>query len=505
MDIDDGRRRMPPGDEGAEGEPSRIEGDGAGPGWPCEGGSSGDDGHPEWSEDADYPDWSPEPPDAVGRVVEAATVMASFAVDRLMGIDRVRQEAFSLAARRGGRFSSEIVLRSVRLELAAALRITEYAAGQLIAHAEALVHRYRPVLTALGRAEITERHAEVFVDALDAVEPEHRATIAPRALEIAKAEPVGVFRRALRALIDDVRATTLAERHDAALQRRRVVVEPADDGMAWLMALIPAVEAHAAHDRLTRMAKAIRRVDGESRSLDQIRADALGDLLVAGDTGALPEGARGIRASVVITVPALTLLGAGEGEDAGFGDGAGHGPGPGPGAGRGAGPGFGERTGFWDRRGRSGMPVVEGVGPIPVERARELCGGDGAWMRVLTHPETGAVLSVGRDRYDPPSTLRKLTRWRADRCMAPGCGMPAARCEVDHTLAWEHGGQTSLENLAPICKGHHTVKHHGGWHVEQVGGGGALQWTSPSGRRYRVEPERRVPVFRSADASDAPF
>lgn len=91
--------------------------------------------------------------------------------------------------------------------------------------------------------------------------------------------------------------------------------------------------------------------------------------------------------------------------------------------------------------------------------------------------------------------------------MAPGCGIPAARCEIDHTVAWEHGGQTSLDNLAPLCKGHHTIKHHGGWRVEQVpDSGGILEWTSPSGRRYRVEPERRVPVFRASDdLAGAPF
>ena len=74
--------------------------------------------------------------------------------------------------------------------------------------------------------------------------------------------------------------------------------------------------------------------------------------------------------------------------------------------------------------------------------------------------------------------------------------MPASRCEVDHTVAWEHSGDTALENLAPLCKGHHTVKHHGGWRLRQVpDSGGAVEWTSPAGRRYVVEPERRVPVF----------
>jgi len=89
--------------------------------------------------------------------------------------------------------------------------------------------------------------------------------------------------------------------------------------------------------------------------------------------------------------------------------------------------------------------------------------------------------------------------------MAPGCSIPAERCEIDHTVAWVHGGTTSLENLAPLCKGHHTVKHHGRWKVEQVAGsGGALAWTSPAGRRYRVEPERRLPVFVPTASAGAP-
>ncbi len=122
-------------------------------------------------------------------------------------------------------------------------------------------------------------------------------------------------------------------------------------------------------------------------------------------------------------------------------------------------------------------------------------------MRVLTHPETGA----GRTRYRPPASLRRLLRWRATRCMAPGCGIPADRCDLDHTIAWEHGGHTAADNLAPLCRGHHSVKHHGGWRVAHVADHpGALAWTSPSGRRYIVEPERRIPVFRPADHDHDP-
>ena len=144
----------------------------------------------------------------------------------------------------------------------------------------------------------------------------------------------------------------------------------------------------------------------------------------------------------------------------------------------------------------SDLPVVEGIGPIPVSVARELCGGDASWMRVLTHPETGMVLSVGRDQYPPPAPLRRLVKWRADRCMGPGCGMPASRCQIDHNVAWEDGGHTCLENNCPFCQGHHTVRHHGNWEIRQIpGSGGAIEWTSPTGRRYIVQPERKVPVF----------
>ena len=271
--------------------------------------------------------------------------------------------------------------------------------------------------------------------------------------------------------IDAARAETLSERYDRALQERRVIVVPAEDGMAWFSALLPSVEAHAIHSRLTAIAKVLATSESEMRTLDQLRSDVFADLLIDGDTPLHPKEAHGIRATVSVTVPVLSLLD--------------------------------------DHRAAAQPAVVEGIGPIPIDRARELCGAADSFMRILTHPETGMVLSVGRDQYRPPSSLRKLARWRADRCMAPGCGIPASRCDLDHSIAWEDGGDTSLQNLAPLCRGHHRVKHHGRWSVAQLDGG-ALEWISPAGRRYVVQPERRVPVFRPvayepADSADAPF
>jgi hypothetical protein len=417
--------------------------------------------------------WDPETdvdataPDSVDLVVEAAAMIAVFAAQQLERIDALRREA--LAAADELRFGSrEIAERSVRLEVAAALRSSEYAAGELIARAEALVHRFPQMLASLRAARTTEQHARIFVDAMVGVEAHFHDRIVPRAIALAEDEAAGVFRRSLKRLIESVRADTLAQRHEAALARRRVVLQDDDDGMAWLSVYAPAVEVHAIHSRLTAMGKAIARAEGETRTLDQIRADIAGDLLVDGETSHLAPEARGVRASVSVTVPVLTLLD--------------------------------------ESNAAADSAVVEGIGPIPIARARELSGGAEGWTRVLTHPETGIVLSVGRDQYRPPESLRRLVRWRAARCMAPGCGMPASRCEIDHTVAWHDGGATSLTNLAPLCKGHHTVKHHGRWRVEQIpDSGGALAWTSPTGRRYRVEPERRVPVFRASVDDLPPF
>ena len=408
-------------------------------------------------------------PDPLDVVVDLAGMMATVAAERLQRIDELRQ-AHLADAEVAGRVLTDVVMRGLRLELAAAMRITEYAAGNLIALAEALVQRYPEVMAAFSDARITERHAEMLVDGLDELEPGLQGDLLGEALALAESQPVGEFRRSLRKLIESARVVTLAERHEAALTHRRVYVEPVGDGMAWTHHLGPEVEATAAYGRATAIAKTILAQEGETRSLDQIRADVMADLLIEGTTTAHPGEARGIRATVVVTVPALSLL---QETDAAV-------------AAAGADP-----------------ASVEGVGAIPIGRARELCGGDAMWMRVLTHPETGVVLSVGRTQYSPPASLRRLAKWRADRCMGPGCGMPASRCEVDHTIAWEHGGDTALENLAPLCKGHHKVKHHGGWQLKQITeSGGAVEWTSPAGRRYVVEPERRVPVF--AVSSEGP-
>jgi Domain of unknown function (DUF222) len=89
--------------------------------------------------------------------------------------------------------------------------------------------------------------------------------------------------------------------------------------MAWISALLPAVDALAIFDRLTGAAKSFQN-DGDPRTMPQLRADILRSCLLDDDaivlaghsvTGGSGEirRFRGIRPQVLITLPVLTLLG----------------------------------------------------------------------------------------------------------------------------------------------------------------------------------------------------
>jgi len=134
---------------------------------------------------------------------------------------------------------------------------------------------------------------------------------------------------------------------------------------------------------------------------------------------------------------------------------------------------------------------LEGFGPIDIETARQLAAQALSFIRVLTDPQTGAVLSVGRDRYRVPADLKTALMVRDATCRFPGCRRRAARCDLDHSTAWQDGGCTELGNLAHLCRKHHRLKHEAGWTVTHDGGG-ILTWTSPVGRVYRTEPATAV-------------
>lgn len=340
--------------------------------------------------------------------------------------------------------AAELAERSAAAELARLLRIPEGTARVRLEQAHDLCTGLPATLAALESGEITGEQASVIADRAATLpaqsRPAFEAALLPKATKLG----LPALRRKVRRVADRLHPEPLTVRRVRAEADRRVELSPEADGMSFLGALLPAETAHAVFNRLTRAAKSLQG-PGETRTLAQLRADVLADLLTnAGmDTGP----AAGIRAEAMVTVPVFTLLGLDE-EPA----------------------------------------ELEGYGPIPADVARALCADAPSFHRVLTHPETGVRLSWGRTTYRVPKDLARVVRHRHPVCTFAGCRRGAGTCELDHTLAFADGGDTALDNLGPACKHHHRLKHTAGWTATQAPGG-IFNWTSPAGYTSNSDPD----------------
>ncbi|MEV8236016.1 DUF222 domain-containing protein [Rhodococcus sp. NPDC077669] len=86
--------------------------------------------------------------------------------------------------------------------------------------------------------------------------------------------------------------------------------------------------------------------------------------------------------------------------------------------------------------------------------------------------------------YRPDALTTAAVRLRDRHCRFPGCHRPAARCQLDHIIAFDHanplgGGWTTVNNLQCLCEYHHSVKTAGYWTAVMLPGG-AILWTSTS-------------------------
>jgi len=127
---------------------------------------------------------------------------------------------------------------------------------------------------------------------------------------------------------------------------------------------------------------------------------------------------------------------------------------------------------------------LSGYGAIPAAVARELAA-DGKWRKFITDPTTGNLLDFGRESYLPPQALRDFLLARDKTCRFPGCRRSGIKGEIDHVIPWEEGGETSRRNLGLLCKRHHQLKTHGGWKLESFEDG-SCEWTSPVGKKRFV-------------------
>ncbi|WP_067437716.1 HNH endonuclease signature motif containing protein [Nocardioides jensenii] len=94
----------------------------------------------------------------------------------------------------------------------------------------------------------------------------------------------------------------------------------------------------------------------------------------------------------------------------------------------------------------------------------------------------------GIDAHDPPEAMREQVIARDRHCVYPNCTTDSRSCDLDHIEAYDPNGppgQTTPENLAPLCRRHHLVKTHGRWTYAR-NKDGTYTWASPYGRTWLV-------------------
>ena len=380
---------------------------------------------------------------------DIAELDAAERIDALVEIERQlcqleagKQQLLALIADRDSSFKRWSVE-----ETAAALRLSSGAARSLLAGAQQLTHRLPGTLDALQGGKIGPGHASAIVRGSYALPDELLPALEQRVLPRAGEQSVTGVKQSVARAVLALDPATAEEKHERARAERSVRISPADHGMAWLMALLPATDAQAIYARLD--ADARRAPADDARSIDQLRADALVEGVLQGIDAAMPTE-HGRQPHVEVLVSLSTLVGQDD-EPA------------------------------W----------LNGYGPINAEQARRLAHDpSGTWRRVVTDPVSGQLLDYGTTRYRPPPHLVDHVIARDGHCTFPFCTHQARKSDLDHVTPFPDGS-TSAANLQPLNRRHHNAKTEGGWSATRDAATGATDWTSPLGRHYRSRPPER--------------
>lgn len=242
-----------------------------------------------------------------------------------------------------------------------------------------------------------------------------------KVLKYAAGHTTAELRGWLRRFVLRVEADLAVERAEDERTNRHVSIKHGDDSMSALYAYLPSHQAAAIEARLRKEARRATPnnhagADDDDRTVAQREADLLVDWCTDSDAAA-----AAIDANIAVTIDAEVLAGA----VAGFAESA-------------------------DRR-----------WAVPASWIAEVVKtGSTFWHRIVTQPVTGDVLSHEYAGRFCPDTLNIALQFLHGVCQAPGCVVPANRCDIDHRIPFPEG-PTSADNLGPFCRRHHSYKGHG--------------------------------------------
>ena len=336
--------------------------------------------------------------------------------------------------------------------------------------------RFAPLLAALTSGGVNLERSLRIAQATSALDPEVCRAVTMQLLAPMADGSVRSHRSFVRELRRQVAVHTPdpAEARAEALRRRCAYGWLEPDGTGRLTVTGEAGRVTAALDRVDGLARGLRS-GGDARTLEQLRSDLTLDLLLFGwaSPDQVPEAARPTFAGEapvahVNLVVALTTM-----------------------------------LGLDDQPGE-----IPGHGFVPAAVARAIATATGSvWRRLVTDPVEGTALELSTTRYRPTLEMAQQVAALDGICQAPGCTVPADRCDVDHEVRWP-SGTTTVRNLKSRHRRHHNHKTRGTWKA-RPGPGGATRWTTVSGRdylshRFRYDDPLSRPVT-TVDSEPPPF
>ncbi|MGD1172073.1 HNH endonuclease signature motif containing protein [Mycobacterium seoulense] len=379
----------------------------------------------------------------VDRMCASWRLEAQAAADRLDAVG----ELFELRRAQRGEEADWAVdtWAAVGAEIAAAFRVSLAMAGSFMRYALAMRERLPQVAAVFRAGDISYRLFQTIVYRTDLITDAAVLAAVDAELAVRAARWPSMTRGRLAGEVDKVVAkldVDALRRRERCQAERGVGIEDLQGGMSEIHGSLFSPDAHALDQRLDALAATVCAHD--PRSLEQLRADALGALAASADRLGCrcgrPDCAAGTRPparAVVIHVIADSA----------------------------------------SVQGRGAAPATEvgADGLIPAEVIAELARSARLVpLRVATEVEP---------QYTPSAMLADFVRCRDLTCRAPGCDRPALDCDIDHTIPYAGGGLTHPSNLKCLCRQHHLLKTFWGWHDQQLPDGTVI-WRLPDGHTY---------------------
>jgi len=332
----------------------------------------------------------------------------------------------------------EFAPEAAAAEVRAALTLTPRAADVEMAFAVMLRSRLPRVFTLLMSGEIDVRRARAIDFVTSHVSDEVAQAAFDRVADVAGSLTTGQLRARLQKLCIAADPEGAARRYESAVELRKITTEVTPDGTVNVLALdIAPHRAAAATRNVNAIARSLKR-KGETRTMDQLRADVAIDLL----TGAATAASRRGMVEVRVDLDTLCHLNDHPGD-------------------------------------------LDGYGPVIADIARQVAADqdEAEWRFIVRDTATNNPLMTGITSRRPNAALRRHLESRNPTCVFPGCRHPSTDCDIDHSPPWSEGGTTEPGSTTPVCRRDHVIRHTAGWAYVHLPDG-TYEWTSPLGHTY---------------------